>query len=241
MSNKENRLPENSYICIQSFMVNDLDLSGNELLVYGLIYGFCQDKNSEFRGSLTYIEKWLNASRKTVTNVLKRLREKDLIIKTHITTASNDTNHYVINFDALRNLTSVKTPLVTSENNTLVENLHQQKVIEKDQVKTSEDSTLVKDFPETSVKITRNNINNNIYSNSQTSKVNVALSNDSSKFNEDEKKKKEKELAEKINLTCPNCGRIYPDTAIKYIPGTTTCYCKECNVSWNAIREKAAC
>ena len=117
------------------------------------------------------------------------MREKDLIIKTHITTASNDTNHYVINFDALRNLTSVKTPLVTSENNTLVENLHQQKVIEKDQVKTSEDSILAKNFPETSVKITRNNINNNIYSNSQTSKVNVALSNDSSKFNEDEKKK----------------------------------------------------
>ena len=44
-------------------MINELDLKGNELLVYALIHGFCQDGKSVFKGSLNYIMAWLNISK----------------------------------------------------------------------------------------------------------------------------------------------------------------------------------
>ena len=34
---------KDSYICIEAFMVNELKLSGTELIVYAIIYGFSQD------------------------------------------------------------------------------------------------------------------------------------------------------------------------------------------------------
>lgn len=62
-------------------MVNDLKLSGNELICYALIYGFTQDEESEFRGSLQYISDWLGISKQNVRLIIKRLVEKGLIIK----------------------------------------------------------------------------------------------------------------------------------------------------------------
>ena len=43
-----------AYIVIQDWMISDLQLKGNELLTYALIYGFSQDGESEFKGSLKY-------------------------------------------------------------------------------------------------------------------------------------------------------------------------------------------
>lgn len=60
---------------------NDLKLSGNELICYALIYGFTQDEESEFRGSLQYISDWLGISKQNVRLIIKRLVEKGLIIK----------------------------------------------------------------------------------------------------------------------------------------------------------------
>ena len=45
-----------NYITIVDFMVEDLKLKGNELIVFALIYGFSQDDVSDFHGSLTYIQ-----------------------------------------------------------------------------------------------------------------------------------------------------------------------------------------
>ena len=44
-----------NYIVIQGWMRNELNLKGNELIVYALIYGFSQDEESEFTGSVAYI------------------------------------------------------------------------------------------------------------------------------------------------------------------------------------------
>ena len=57
MDHKEQKLPADSYMCIQAFMINDLHLKGVEKEVYALIYGFSQDGHSEFSGSLSYIQK----------------------------------------------------------------------------------------------------------------------------------------------------------------------------------------
>lgn len=70
-----------NYITIQGFMVQDLNLKGNELILYALIYGFSQTTDTEFSGSISYIMKWLDCSKPTVINLLKKLCDNDLIIK----------------------------------------------------------------------------------------------------------------------------------------------------------------
>ena len=72
---------ENSFITIQAFMVNDLHLKGNELLIYAVIHGFSQDGESEFTGSLQYLADWCNTSKQTIITALQSLCEKQLIIK----------------------------------------------------------------------------------------------------------------------------------------------------------------
>jgi DNA-binding Lrp family transcriptional regulator len=73
---------ENSnYVTIQGWMVNELKLKGNELILFALIYGFCQDIESEFKGSLSYISKTLSCSRTTSINLIKKLVDAQLIVK----------------------------------------------------------------------------------------------------------------------------------------------------------------
>lgn len=73
--------PDN-YILIYGWMVNDLKLKGNELLLYAMIYGFSQDGETEFSGSLRYMQEWLGAgSKHTVLSVIEKLISKGLIKK----------------------------------------------------------------------------------------------------------------------------------------------------------------
>ena len=69
----------NSYVTIQAFMVNDLHLGGNELILYAVIYGFSQDGQSWFSGSRAYLGQWCQASKVTVTANMKKLVEKGLV------------------------------------------------------------------------------------------------------------------------------------------------------------------
>ena len=41
-------ISDGTYITIQGWMRTDLKLSGNELIVYAIIYGFSQNKQGEF-------------------------------------------------------------------------------------------------------------------------------------------------------------------------------------------------
>lgn len=75
-------MDNNNYITIQGWMRNELNLKGNELLVYALIYGFSQDGETQFTGSTKYIAEWIGASRQTVNNVLKELCKKEMLKKT---------------------------------------------------------------------------------------------------------------------------------------------------------------
>lgn len=73
--------PEN-YILVCGWMVTELGLKGNELLLYAMIYGFTQDNETEFSGSLTYMQEWLGVgSRHTVLDALERLIAKGYIKK----------------------------------------------------------------------------------------------------------------------------------------------------------------
>ena len=69
------------YISIQGWMVEELKLKGNDLLVYAIIYGFSQDNESEFTGSLSYLAKWCNSTKNGIQKNLKKLIDAKLISK----------------------------------------------------------------------------------------------------------------------------------------------------------------
>lgn len=63
-------------------MLNVLELKGNELIVFAIIYSFSQDGESEFTGSLSYLQAFANIkSHNTVTGILKALTDKQMIIR----------------------------------------------------------------------------------------------------------------------------------------------------------------
>ena len=68
-----------NYVVIQGWMCNELELKGNDLLVFALIYGFSQDGESRFSGSRSYIANTFNISLPTVDKALKNLIAKGLI------------------------------------------------------------------------------------------------------------------------------------------------------------------
>ena len=72
-------MKDGSYIVIQSWMVTELGLAGNELLVFAVIYGFSQDGESWFRGSRGYLAEWCNTSKQTISNKLASLVGKGLV------------------------------------------------------------------------------------------------------------------------------------------------------------------
>lgn len=79
------KIKNENFIAIQGFMVKELGLSGNELIAYALIYGFSQDSESEFKGSLSYVAEWLNCSKTTAFNLLNKLADDGFIKKTEKT------------------------------------------------------------------------------------------------------------------------------------------------------------
>ena len=88
-----------NYLNIQGWMVHNLELKGNELLAYALIYGFSQDNETEFTGSVNYICTWLNCSKSTVLRTMNALVKRGLIIK-EVELKNNLTfNHYKVNFN----------------------------------------------------------------------------------------------------------------------------------------------
>ena len=74
-------LRENDYIAILSPFVTKLGLSGNKLIIFSLIHGFCRDGEQEFKGSINYISEWTNISRNTVISILKELVDLGLLEK----------------------------------------------------------------------------------------------------------------------------------------------------------------
>lgn len=78
---------DGTYVNIQSFMVNELHLSGNALIIYAVIYGFSQDGDSWFTGSRSYLAAWCQASKSTVSRNLEALCADGLIERREHVTA----------------------------------------------------------------------------------------------------------------------------------------------------------
>lgn len=68
-----------NFFVTQGFMRSELNLKGNELMIYAIIYGFSQDGNQRFTGSSQYLADWTGATRRSVLNTLQSLVDKGLL------------------------------------------------------------------------------------------------------------------------------------------------------------------
>lgn len=86
-----------NYITVPGFAIVELGLSGNELLCYSLIYGFTQDKETEFRGSLNYVSSALNVTKQNAKKIIDRLIDRGLIEKREMYFSGVKFCHYIAN------------------------------------------------------------------------------------------------------------------------------------------------
>lgn len=72
---------DDSYVVILPWMVSELGLKGNELIIYAIIHGFTM-ADCSFNGSLKYLMDWTGSTSKPNTiKILKSLTEKGLVKK----------------------------------------------------------------------------------------------------------------------------------------------------------------
>lgn len=89
------KINEDNYFCVQGWMVKELGLKGNALMLYAIIYGFSQTANTAFTGSVDYLCEWLGGvSRPTVINTLDNMVENGLLTKSSSTKGAIIYNSY---------------------------------------------------------------------------------------------------------------------------------------------------
>lgn len=92
-----------NYYTIFGWMLNELKLSGIDLIVYAIIYSFSQDGESEFKGSVAYISDFTGGSTKTIRRSLIRLEEMGYIAKCERNQSAGSANSYrsIVDLDLL--------------------------------------------------------------------------------------------------------------------------------------------
>ena len=105
-------------------MVTDYNLNGNKLLIYALIWGFSQDEQSCFYGSVSYIVDYFKLSKRAVLNLLVELEMDGLIRKWSETVNGRPTNRYAALRPAGRISAADGCKKYTGEENAPVNNVH---------------------------------------------------------------------------------------------------------------------
>lgn len=98
------KVKDDSNFKIHGWMVTQLKLKGNELLIYAIIYSFSQNNNGDgiFNASTAYLCEWTGLSQRAVINCLIRLIENNLIIKIEDNSLKRKPSVYKINEDKLK-------------------------------------------------------------------------------------------------------------------------------------------
>lgn len=101
----ESRIKDENYYQIQGWMINRLGLKGAPLSVYAIIYGFSQDGESEYTGSLQYLCDFLGGvSKPTIIGALKSLVESKYIHRREEFINGVQFNRYKVNLPLLKKL-----------------------------------------------------------------------------------------------------------------------------------------
>lgn len=85
------------FIVVPKQLAMNFKLSGNELLVTSLIYGFTKNGNGEFFGTCDYIATWLNITRVSAIRVLHRLVDKGVLITYKAVRKGQNVVVYIVN------------------------------------------------------------------------------------------------------------------------------------------------
>lgn len=89
------------FLNIQGWMIEELGLSGKELMTYAIVYRYSYESESGCYASLEYFKKWLGVSSDaTVIKILSNLQEKGLITKQE---RPGSTNVYRVDEDLINN------------------------------------------------------------------------------------------------------------------------------------------
>lgn len=88
-------IKDENYFVVHGWMRTKLNLKGNHLTIYALVYGFSQDGESEFRGSLDYIKEFTGGSDSTIIRILKNLESAGLVKKVERNIKTGETNGYI--------------------------------------------------------------------------------------------------------------------------------------------------
>lgn len=101
---KRTQINDNNYFQISGWMVKRLCLKGISLEVFAIIYGFSQDGESEFTGSIQYLADFTGTSRPTIIKALKDLLELKYIIKNEVKINGVRFNKYKVNLQVVKEL-----------------------------------------------------------------------------------------------------------------------------------------
>lgn len=102
---------DTNFITIQGWMRTKLNLKGNELLAYAVIYGFSQTDGAKYTGSRKYLAEWCGCSLATIDRTLDSLVNKGLISKAAYITPHG---YRAVEYAAiLTDMTATQTPAAT--------------------------------------------------------------------------------------------------------------------------------
>ena len=96
-------MKSDNFIVIQGWMINELNLKSNDLLVFALIYGFSRDGKTKFASGRKYIADSLNISLPTVDKSLQDLITLGYIVKEPCKNQA-DTDKYYANISSKETL-----------------------------------------------------------------------------------------------------------------------------------------
>ena len=97
-------IKDENFYQVQGWFKTRLNLKGTKRDIYAIIYGFSQDGESEFKGSIKYLTEWLDVSRPTIIKALQELTESGLIIKRTEIINGVQFNRYKANLQVVKNL-----------------------------------------------------------------------------------------------------------------------------------------
>lgn len=100
----ESRIRNENYFQVNGWMLTRLGLKGTALQLYAIIYGFSQDGESSFTGSLQYLSDFTNSSKPTVIKALKELVDRGYVLKTENLLNGVKLNTYKANLQVVKNL-----------------------------------------------------------------------------------------------------------------------------------------
>ena len=129
------KIKDDNYYQISGWMLNRMGLKGTELQVFAIIYGFSQDGESVFSGSLSYLADWVGASKPTIIKALKELVDKQYVIKETTQVNQVTFNRYKANLEAVENLKGSKESLQGSKESLLNNNIYNNtNIVSKDTI-----------------------------------------------------------------------------------------------------------